>query len=70
LTDDIIKFASAIKAYSLHVQHSSLDAEDVIKIHSHGIKVFAWTANEIDDINKMKEIGVDGIMSDFPDRIK
>lgn len=70
LTDDIIQFADAIHAYSLHLHYFSLDKEAVQKIHSHGIKVFAWTVNEISDINKMKEIGVDGIISDFPDRVK
>lgn len=32
-------------------------------------KVFVWTVNDADDIQKMKLAGVDGIISDYPDRI-
>jgi glycerophosphoryl diester phosphodiesterase len=32
------------------------------------IKVIAWTVNEEKDIEKMAALGVDGIISDYPDR--
>ena len=32
------------------------------------IKVIAWTVNEEKDIEKMAVLGVDGIISDYPDR--
>ncbi|MDD5551797.1 MAG: glycerophosphodiester phosphodiesterase family protein [Candidatus Pacebacteria bacterium] len=32
-------------------------------------KVFVWTVNNPEDIQKMKLAGVDGIISDYPDRI-
>ena len=31
-----------------------------------GIKIIPWTVNEITDMKKMIEIGVDGIISDYP----
>jgi glycerophosphoryl diester phosphodiesterase len=34
------------------------------------MKVIVWTVNEKDQIEKMKELGVDGIISDYPDRFK
>jgi glycerophosphoryl diester phosphodiesterase len=34
-----------------------------------GLKVYTWTVNEPEDIQKMKEFGVDGIISDFPERV-
>lgn len=36
--------------------------------HAKGIKVIPWTVNDEDKMKKMKELGVDGIISDYPDR--
>jgi len=33
------------------------------------VKVIPWTVNEEADIRKMLELGVDGIISDYPDRV-
>ena len=37
--------------------------------HKRGLKVVTWTANETAHIAKAKKLGVDGIISDYPDRI-
>ncbi|MGB8955326.1 MAG: glycerophosphodiester phosphodiesterase family protein, partial [Tumebacillaceae bacterium] len=37
--------------------------------HRHGIKVHVWTINEEADIRRLLEWGVDGICSDYPDRV-
>ncbi len=34
-----------------------------------GLKIFTWTANKPRDIAHAKALGVDGIMSDFPERL-
>ncbi|MBL8071238.1 MAG: glycerophosphodiester phosphodiesterase, partial [Nitrospira sp.] len=34
-----------------------------------GRQVFVYTVNEPQDIQRMRNLGVDGIISDFPDRI-
>lgn len=34
-----------------------------------GMKLIPWTVNEPDDIRKMLDLGVDGIISDYPDRV-
>ena len=34
-----------------------------------GIKTLVWTVNEPKDIELMLAIGVDGIISDYPDRV-
>ncbi len=41
----------------------------VERSHAQGIKVFVWTVNEIDEISMIKSMGVDGIFSDYPDRL-
>ncbi|MGE3787881.1 MAG: glycerophosphodiester phosphodiesterase [Nitrospirales bacterium] len=41
----------------------------VAAIREKAIKVFIYTVDEPDDIARMKSLGVDGIISNFPDRI-
>jgi glycerophosphoryl diester phosphodiesterase len=36
--------------------------------HKQGIKVIPWTVNEEDKMKKLKEQGVDGLISDYPNR--
>ena len=38
--------------------------------HKKGIKVIPWTVNEIADMQSMINLGVDGIITDYPDRIR
>lgn len=40
----------------------------VSKCHSLGIKVIPWTVNDDKKMRSLKKIGVDGLISDYPDR--
>ncbi|MGR7813931.1 glycerophosphodiester phosphodiesterase [Lacinutrix undariae] len=42
-------------------------AEDVKIAHNSKVKVMPWTVNKLEDMKKMLAIGVDGIITDFPD---
>lgn len=37
--------------------------------HRHKLKVHAWTINETAHMHRLLEIGVDGLMTDYPDRL-
>lgn len=41
----------------------------VQRVHEHNMKLIPWTVNEIIDIKTMLAMGVDGIISDYPDRV-
>lgn len=62
-------FAKKNQLYSLNVYYKKINKKLVFKVHQKGLKVFAWPVNEKKDIEKMKNLNVDGIISDFPDRI-
>lgn len=53
--------------YSSYYQ--TLGREQVDWLHSRGIKVVPWTVNEMADMQRLVEMGVDGIITDYPDRI-
>ncbi len=44
-----------------------VNSELVDKAHADGVKVIPWTANKLEDIQKLKALHVDGIISDYPD---
>nr|WP_294776913.1 glycerophosphodiester phosphodiesterase family protein [uncultured Flavobacterium sp.] len=67
--DLALAFAKFIKAYSIHPYYHLLTAENVQKIKEKGFKVFPWTINEPEDITFVKSLEVDGIITDFPERL-
>lgn len=46
--------------------YNLVNAGLVQKCHSENILVEPWTVNSIDDMKKMKALGVDGIITDYP----
>lgn len=38
-------------------------------LRAKGIKVIPWTVNKQEDIDRMKRLGVDGIITDYPERV-
>ena len=67
--NEAIEFGKKINAQAIHPHYQLLDEITVKKIKNNGFKTYTWTVNNRDDINFMKKIKVDGIISDYPDRI-
>jgi glycerophosphoryl diester phosphodiesterase len=38
----------------------------VSALHEHGIRVVPWTANRVRDWQRLREVGCDGVITDFP----
>lgn len=49
-------------------EHTTLTRERLLEAHDIGLRVFAWTVNEPADVARLIAWGVDGIISDRPDR--
>ena len=64
-----LAFAIQIKAHSINPYYKLLNSENVNLIHSNGFKIYTWTVNTTEDLIFVKSLKVDGIISDFPDRI-
>lgn len=57
--------------YGLHPRFSSINNKQFVdECHKHNIVVNTWTVNTIEQINQMKDFGVDGIFTNYPDLIK
>jgi glycerophosphoryl diester phosphodiesterase len=48
----------------------NLTAKDLEASHALGLKVLPWTVNERGDMRSLIEMGVDGIITDYPDRLR
>ena len=53
---------------NLHPLWHYVDAAWASGTRPHGAKIFTWTINELRDWEHIKNMGVDGIMTDYPDR--
>jgi glycerophosphoryl diester phosphodiesterase len=60
----------SFKPYALGMFYKTIHRKDARFLHEQGIRLFAWTVNKTRTQNRLKRIQVDGIITDFPDRIK
>lgn len=52
---------------SIYSPHYSLITEDLVNYcHSKKIKLIPWTVNTKEDIERLKNMGIDGIITDYP----
>ena len=67
--DNAIKLAKEINAVALNPNNKFITKKIVNKIQSNNIKVFPYTINSPKNIKRMKLMGVDAIITDYPERI-
>lgn len=58
------------RATGLHVHHARLDENEVESLHREGVAVRVYRVNRRADMLRMIGLGVDGIITDFPDVLK
>ena len=66
---EALPFARKVKAIAINPNFKDLNQENIKEIQSNGFKVFPYTINELDDIERMINLGVDAIITDYPERV-
>lgn len=66
---DAIPIAKELNAVAINPYFKNLDVEVANEIQNAGFKIYTWTVNEPEEISAMKELGVDGIITNFPERV-
>ncbi len=67
--DALIASAKALGLWALHPNRTYLTPELVAAAHGASLKVSVWTVNDPVEIAAFVALGVDGIMSDWPERV-
>lgn len=62
-------YAERVNAYSINCYKGITTTEFIDDAHARGLKYFVFTVNRPETIEEMKKMGVDGIISNFPDRL-
>lgn len=65
---DVMPYAQRVGATWLFPRFHYADRELVDAAHAANIKVVPWTPNRQRDWERLREIGCDGVITDFPDR--
>jgi glycerophosphoryl diester phosphodiesterase len=66
---ELLEAAAEMRAYAINAHHKLASADLCAQAHRRGLKVYVWT---VDDPNQMQakiEAGVDGIMTNYPERL-
>ena len=66
--DDAWRWAAELGAVSIHPHWILTCPEVIASAHRHGLLVLAWTVNDLAAMQELVRYGVDGVMTDFPER--
>ncbi|NKI26109.1 glycerophosphodiester phosphodiesterase [Arenibacter sp. 6A1] len=64
-----LPIAKELGAEAINPHYKELSLENVKEIRKGGFKIYPWTVNSRKDIKSMQGMGVDGIITNFPERI-
>ncbi len=67
--EDPFAVARCLGAGSLHVQKEMASRDFLKRAWDRGLDVIIWTVNDLREIERFASMGVQGIISDFPDRL-
>lgn len=68
--ETIIQMASELGVEFIHLKKSTLTPTNILLAKGFGLLINTWTVNEISDLNTANSLGVNGIITDYPDRLK
>jgi glycerophosphoryl diester phosphodiesterase len=63
-----IDFAIQLNAVAINPNYKDLNKKNISKINEKGLKIYTWTVNSKIQIDRLKALNVNGIITDYPDR--
>lgn len=66
---EIIDSAKVIRSNALGIGNGTTVTREFLDIaHNNGIEVWIWTVNDEDEMQKLIDIGIDGLITNYPDK--
>lgn len=66
---EALELGKLLKAKAIHPSIGIITRDNVQSCHKLGFEVNVWTVNDPENIERMRNFGVDGIISDYPERL-
>ena len=67
---EYVKFSEELACQILQPSHTIITRELVEAAHARNMRVNVFYADEVEEMKKLIELGVDGILTNFPARLK
>ncbi|MCK0191057.1 glycerophosphodiester phosphodiesterase family protein [Arenibacter sp. F20364] len=64
-----LEIGKELQAVAINPYFEDLTLENVNEIKKAGFKIYPWTVNEPEEIEAVERLGVDGIITNYPERI-
>jgi glycerophosphoryl diester phosphodiesterase len=61
--------AAELGAVAVNLSAEFIDTRLIEDARSHGMKVYVYTVNDVREANGLAQLGIDGIFTDFPDKM-
>lgn len=65
--DEEVSYAIELGAKAINPRFDNVDKESVDSAHDSGLRVYPWTVNKEEFMLELLHMGVDGLITDFPD---
>lgn len=69
-TDQLFETALRVNAQAISIQHSAVDEQLVVAAHRRHLTVWAWTADEAAEWDRLVAVGADGIITNLPSTLR
>lgn len=66
----ITRMGMELAVHSIHAHRSAVKRAWVSRVQARGLKVYVYTVNKEKEMRHFKELGVDGLFTNFPERLK
>lgn len=66
---DFARACTELNAYALHGHLGFITKPFIDDAKSRGVKTFVYTVNREDDFSELSNLGVDGVFTDYPDKL-
>jgi glycerophosphoryl diester phosphodiesterase len=67
---DLMMNAVAMRAYAINPRYDIVTADLCTAAHQRSLKVYTWTVDKESTMRALIECGVDGIMTNYPERLR
>lgn len=68
-TDNLVEKAQRLDAYAINIGKRLAQKQLIDQAHEAGLKVYVYTVNAEEDIVQMLRLKVDGVFTNYPDRV-